>query len=247
MRPAAKGYLSRRVKKFSRMRIGAIIQARMSSRRLPGKVLLKVGGKPLLQYLLERLGHCRRLDGVLVATSVEKSDTPVWDFCRDHGVPAVRGPLGDVAGRFLQALASRPWDAFVRVSADSPLLDQQLVDEGVRLFGEGHPDLVTNVNPRTFPSGQSVEVVRSETFRLTYPLMVTPEDREHVTPYFYRNSSRFVIRNFTSETYLGDLHLGVDTEEDLEVTRRILEQMERPHWEYPLEELVRMRRSLQGP
>jgi spore coat polysaccharide biosynthesis protein SpsF (cytidylyltransferase family) len=89
-----------------------------------------------------------------------------------------------------------------------------------------------------------VEVVSSATFRLAYPLMVTPEDREHVTTYFYRNESRFTIRNFVSETFLGDLHLGVDTEDDLEVTRRILEQMERPHWEYPLKELVRMRRSL---
>jgi spore coat polysaccharide biosynthesis protein SpsF len=226
------------------MRIGAIIQARMSSRRLPGKVLRTVGGKPLLQYLLERLGHCRRVDGVLVATSVEESDTPICDLCRDLTVPFFRGPLGDVAGRFLRALESHPLDAFVRVSADSPLLDQRLVDEGVRLFREMKPDLVTNVHPRTFPSGQSVEVVSSATFRLAYPLMVTPEDREHVTTYFYRNESRFTIRNFASETFLGDLHLGVDTEDDLEVTRRILEQMERPHWEYPLKELVRMRRSL---
>jgi spore coat polysaccharide biosynthesis protein SpsF len=228
------------------MRIGAIIQARMSSRRLPGKVLREVGGRPLLQYLVERLGQCRRLDEMLVATSVEESDTPIHDLCRDLGVPLFRGPLDDVAGRFLQALATRPWDAFVRATADSPFLDQRLVDEGVSLFVAGNADLVTNVHPRTFPAGESVEVVRSETFRRAYPCMKTKEDREHVTLYFYRNSGEFSIRNFVSEMYLGDLSLAVDTEEDLQVVRRMVDQMTRPHWEYPLGELVTMRRSLGG-
>lgn len=222
------------------MRIGAIIQARMSSRRLPGKVLRKIGGKPLLQFLLERLEHCSDLDQILVATSVHGSDTPICDLCRELGVPVVRGSLGDVAGRFLEALDSFPLDAFVRLNADSPLLDQRLVDEGVALFKGGGHDLVTNVHPRTYPRGESVEVVRSATFRRVYPLMEGPEDHEHLTRYFYRNSRDFAICNFASRTYYGDLHLAVDGEEDLEAVRRILQGMTRPHWEYSLDELIEL-------
>lgn len=226
------------------MRIGAIIQARMSSRRLPGKVLRKIEGKPLLQYLLERLEHCNHLDEILVATSVDESDTPICDLCRELGIPAFRGSLEDVAGRFLDVLNSCPLDGFVRLSADSPLLDQRLVDEGVILFEKGDYDLVTNVHPRTYPSGESVEVVRSATFRSTYPRMVSEEDREHVTRYFYRNSHHFAIRNFVSETYLGDLHLAVDRKEDLEVIQRILRRMTSPHWDYPLGELIKIYQGL---
>jgi spore coat polysaccharide biosynthesis protein SpsF len=227
------------------MRIGAIIQARMSSRRLPGKVLRRIEGKPLLQFLLERLEHCSHLDRILVATSVHESDTPICDLCRELGIPAFRGSLEDVSGRFLDILTRCPLDGFVRLSADSPLLDQRLVDEGVMLFEEGDYDLVTNVHPRTYPHGESVEVVRSATFRRTYPCMVSDEDREHVTRYFYRNSHNFAIHNFVSETYLGDLHLAVDREEDLDIIRGILGRMTRPHWDYSLAELIKIYRGLQ--
>jgi len=236
-------YFIRRKLSF-RMRIGAIIQARMSSRRLPGKVLRRIGGKPLLQFLLERLEHCSRLDQILVATSVHESDTPIYDFCTDLGIPAYRGSLEDVAERFLDVIDLYPLDAFVRLSADSPLLDQHLVDKCVLFFEKGDYDLVTNVHPRTYPSGESVEVVRSSTFRRAYSSMVSHEDREHVTMYFYRNSHDFSIHNFVSRTYLGDLHLAVDREEDLEVIRGILKKMTRPHWEYSLGELIKMYRGL---
>jgi spore coat polysaccharide biosynthesis protein SpsF len=212
---------------------------------MPGKVLRRIEGKPLLQFLFERLEHCNHLDQILVATSVHESDTPIGDFCRDRGIPAFRGSLEDVAGRFLDALTSCPLDGFVRVSADSPLLDQRLVDEAVILFERGDYDLVTNVHPRTYPSGESVEVVRSATFRRAYPHMVSDEDREHVTRYFYRNSHQFAIHNFVSEIYLGDLHLAVDREEDLELIQRILKRMTRPHWDYSLGELITIYQGLQ--
>ena len=216
----------------------------MTSSRLPGKVLSRVRGKPLLQYLLERLGHCTRLGEVIVATSAEESDAPVARLCRELDVPAFRGPLEDVAGRFLSVLDAFPLDGFVRLSADSPLLDQRLVDEGVRIFGEGGYDLVTNVFPRTFPSGESVEVVRSGTFRRAYPSFDAGEDREHVTRYFYRRSREFAIRNFASDVPLGDVHLAVDTEEDLERFRAMVGRMTRPHWEYPLGELIKIYEGL---
>src|SRR5438552_13589075 len=110
------------------MRIGAIIQARMTSSRLPGKVLQPMHGRPMLQYLLDRLSRASGVSDVIVATSGDRSDDPIERFCHAAGVKCVRGSLLDVAARFLDVLAAWPLDAFVRVSADSPLLDQRIVD-----------------------------------------------------------------------------------------------------------------------
>ena len=135
------------------MKIGAIIQARMSSERLPGKVLQQIAGKPMLQYLLERLEHCEVLDGLVVATSVDESDTPITSFCQRYGVSCYRGDLNNVAGRFNDVLDSYGFDAFVRINGDSPLLDQRLVDKAVELFKQHEADLATNALVRSYPKG----------------------------------------------------------------------------------------------
>src|SRR5947207_1002273 len=116
------------------MRIGAIIQARMTSSRLPGKVLQSMHGRPMLQYLLDRLARAQGVSDIVVATSIDRSDDPIERFCSAAGVACVRGPLLDVAARFHEVLETWPLDAFVRVSADSPLLDQRIVDAAVRLY-----------------------------------------------------------------------------------------------------------------
>ncbi|MDQ7778791.1 MAG: NTP transferase domain-containing protein [Planctomycetota bacterium] len=220
--------------------LGAIVQARMGSTRFPGKTLYRVAGKPLLEYLLERLAHCSGLDAVVVATSTENADTPIADYCMEHGVAVCRGHLTNVAARFAQALDEHRFDAFVRVSADSPLLDQRLVDKAAALFGSGNFDLVTNVQERTFPRGQSVEVVRADVFRSTVKLMREPEDLEHVTRYFYQHATAFRIHNFRSERDYGDMQMSVDTEADMRSFEAIVARMSGPHWEYPLDRLTEL-------
>ena len=137
----------------------------MSSKRFLGKVLHNVEGKPMLAYVLERLQRCRPLDGIVVATSTDDSDTPVADFCHECGVDCYRGPLQDVAGRFKEVLDEYRFDGFVRVCGDSPLIDQRLIDKGIRIFRRSGFDIVTNVSPKTFPKGQSVEVLSTDTFK----------------------------------------------------------------------------------
>ena len=166
--------------------LGAIIQARMSSTRLPGKVLHKVKGKPMIQYLLESLGQCILIDRVVVATSTDDSDGPVADFCREYGIACHRGPLEDVAKRFVEALDVFGLDAFVRICGDSPLLDYRLVDRAVEIFNSGQFDMVTNVLHRTFPKGQSVEVIDSKMFKQAYPLMREDSEREHISSPVYQ-------------------------------------------------------------
>lgn len=216
----------------------------MSSQRLPGKVLRPLNGKPTLAYIAERLEHCEQLDGYIVATSTEPSDDAIAAWCDENDVGWVRGPLEDVAARFVEAARANELDAFARVTADSPLLDQRVVDRAVELFREGDFDLVTNVFPSTFPSGQSVEVVDAATYATIYPEFEDPYEREHVTPFFYRHPERFRIENFTRAEDEGTLDISLDTEEDAQLIERLLAAMDRPHWEYDSEAIVALHKEI---
>ena len=225
-------------------RVTAIIQARMGSSRFPGKVLHNVAGKLILKYLLERLDHCEYLDRIVVATSTDDSDTPIADYCSEEGVDCYRGPLLDVAGRFIEVIDAYQIDSFVRVCADRPLLDQRLVDHGIRTFLQGDFDLVTNVLPPTYPSGQTVEVIRSSAMRHAYLRMRAIEDLEHVTRFFYKNQRDFTIRNFASHEDYSAIHLSIDTSRGMTTFAAIVAKMKRPHWEYDLQQILRMYREV---
>ena len=228
------------------MRIEAVMQARMSSQRLPGKSMRQFGGRPSIGYLIERLEHSEELDGLIVATSDDPSDDPIEKYAEELGVRVHRGPLANVAQRYLEAVERFGLDAFVRVTGDSPLLDQRLVDAGVRMFREGGTDIVTNVYPSTHPSGQSFEVVSADLFRRTFPELTDPQDLEHVTRFFYRNGERFRIRNLESERDEHALQLSVDTEDDARVVEAILGAMDRPHWEYTNDQIIDLYYRLHG-
>ncbi len=228
-------------------RIGAIVQARMSSKRLPGKSLRPLCGKPMLQYVLESLEHVNQLDETIVATSTDPSDDPIVELCDRLGSVCFRGSLENVAERFWRASEARGFSAFVRISGDSPLLDPRLVTRAVDLFVESKADVVTNVFPRTYPPGMSVELVRSAAFERTVPELDDPYDREHVTSYFYRNSDQFRLVNFSLDPPRRDVHLAVDTAEHFDYVARIVATMNRAHWEYSLEELLAIGDELPTP
>lgn len=219
------------------MNIGIIIQCRMSSSRLPGKTMRLVKGRPMLQYLLESLEHCRR-GKVVAATSDEKSDEPIVDFCRSFGVPCYKGPLEDVASRFAGAARHFGFDCFVRISGDSPLLDYRLVDKGLELFSGGGYHLVTNILPRTFPKGQSVEVIDAACFLDSIGKFSGRDEAEHVTPYFYSRQEDFLIHNFESGGDYSSIRLSVDTEEDMMRFQDMVSRMDKNHWEYSYLDLI---------
>ena len=223
--------------------IGAVVQARVSSRRLAGKVLLPVCGRPLLQYVIERVLHSCCRDSIVVATSVQESDGLIEDFCRQMNVACYRGSLSDVAGRLLGAAVACGFDAFVRVNGDSPLLDPELINRGVDIFSTKQFDMVTNVWPRTFPPGQSVEIVSTDAFRRAYERMSRPEHREHVTKYFYDRHGEFRIYNFTADAEFGSVHLAVDTEDDFRRVKALVGKMDKPHWTYDVAAIVAMQRE----
>lgn len=194
----------------------AVITARMSSKRFPGKALSDVAGRTLLGRAVDRVKCARFVGSLVVATSVESSDDHIVEFCRREGVAWFRGALDDVAGRVLGAVQQDGATAFVRISGDSPLIDPHLIDRGIKVFSERQPDVVTNVFPRTFPHGQSVEVIATDAFETLCRNQGDAHHREHVTSGFYAASSDWRIENFESGEAGPFASLTVDTADDLD-------------------------------
>ena len=220
------------------MKIGILIQARMNSSRLPEKVMYKVGGKPMLLYLIESMRQCSGLDEVAVATSVESSDDAIMEFCIKRDIVWFRGSLNDVAQRLLKAADWLKLDAFVRVSGDSPLLDYRLIDHAVEIFKSDKLDLVTNILKRSYPKGQSVEVLDASTYHRAYSLMSTGREKEHVTLHYYNNLDRYSVQNFESGEDFGRIQLSVDTPEDAQRFESVVQSFEKPHWEYRFRDIL---------
>jgi spore coat polysaccharide biosynthesis protein SpsF len=213
------------------MRIVAVVQARHSSQRLPGKVLRPLAGKPLLAHVFEAIAQCRVIDGAILATSARQDDDAVAALAVTMGVPVHRGDLDDVFSRMLSAGLAAQADAIVRISGDSPLIDPAVIDQGARLMrGTPDTDLVTNVFPRSFPKGQSVEVVTTKALRAAHPFLKERADREHVTTYFYANATRYRICNFTADVPASDVQLSVDTADDFDRCEAILRELGGPAW-----------------
>lgn len=225
------------------VKVGAVIQARMNSSRFPGKTLHRVEGQPLLDYLVEGLRRSRTLDEIVVATSHEATDNPIEAYCAKKKLAVFRGSLNDVAGRMRDAANDQALDAMVRISGDSPLLDYRLVDQAVDLYRHRRCHLVTNVMPRTFPKGQSVEVINVERFNEVCSRMILQDEKEHVTLYYYRNPDAFSIRTVLSEDDDSSFQLSVDTPEDMRRFQRILSQIDGPHWEFGYKDFIRLARS----
>lgn len=210
----------------------------MSSSRLPGKVLMRAGGLSVIEYVYESMKRCSGIDDVIVATSSEPSDCPLVDFCKSNGIAVYRGPLDDVAERFVGVVERFGFDGFVRICADSPLIDHRIVDRLTEAYRLGQYDLVTNIVTRTFPKGQSVEVLNSEVFKESYSRITEQRHREHVTKYFYENAGKYNIHNVENKRNLGDMRLCVDTYEDFLRFKKILRNIDGELWDYSLEEII---------
>jgi spore coat polysaccharide biosynthesis protein SpsF len=210
-------------------RIGAIVQARMGSTRLPGKVLLPAAGKPLLEILLERLSACRSLEQRIVATSIDRRDAPIAELADRVGVPVFRGSEQDVLDRYYRAAVHHGLDLVVRVTSDCPLVDPALVDRMVELAlaHHGEFDLVTNRHPLTYPDGLDLDVIPMSSLRHAWTHATEPHQREHTIPYFWEAGLR--VHNVEDPERGFQRHRWtLDYAEDYELIRAILEALYRP-------------------
>jgi spore coat polysaccharide biosynthesis protein SpsF len=206
-------------------RVVAIVQARMGSRRLPGKVLADLAGAPMLARVVERARRARLVHQVAVATSIDPADDAIADLCRERGFDAMRGSATDVLDRFYHAAVALSADVVVRLTGDCPLIDPDLIDEAVGTFLRADPayDLVANRLPegRDVPIGLDVEVVSMQALTRAWREADLPYQREHVLPYLYDVPGRFRVHLIRRQPSYGTLRWTVDTPEDLEAVRRI--------------------------
>lgn len=220
--------------KIDSVRIIGIIQARMGSTRLPGKVLLDLAGESMLVRVMNRIHRAQKLDELVVATTTHSADRVIAKLCAKHGWACFRGREEDVLDRYFQAAKEHHADVVVRITSDCPLIEPEIIDLTVRQFlQEDSLDYVSNtLPPRTFPRGLDVEVMSFEALERAWREDDNPAWREHVTPYIYRHPEKFTIQTVMNDQDYSHMRWTVDTPEDLAFVRRIYDHFghDRFYW-----------------
>lgn len=214
------------------MKTIAIIQARMRSSRLPGKVMMLLAGRTVLDHTIERVRSCSLLDGVVVATTTAERDDVIVAEAVRCGAGVFRGSESDVLARYYQAATGVSADVVVRVTSDCPLFDGQLLTEMLERFQAKTPagaiDYLSNSLKRTFPRGLDAEVFTIAVLKCAYENATTPSEREHVTPYLYRHPERFNLQNYSRGGDLSAYRWTLDTREDYEMLSAVYLHLYRP-------------------
>ncbi|HIH22417.1 TPA: NTP transferase domain-containing protein [Candidatus Micrarchaeota archaeon] len=210
------------------MTIIAILQARLGSTRLPGKSMAELNGKPLLWHVIQRLKKSKTINKIVVATTTNEADNKIAQFAKSEGVGYFQGSENDVLDRYYQAAkanGTETGDVIVRVTADCPLLDPEVVDKVVGTFvkSNGKYDYVCNTQPPTYPDGLDTEVFSFATLERAWKEAKLQSEREHVTPYIWKQPDKFHIFNVTNEEGgdLSEMRWTVDEPQDLEFVRAI--------------------------
>lgn len=210
------------------MKTGAIIQARMGSTRLPGKVMMNIDEEnPALYYVITQLQHSKLLDKIVVATTILKEDDKIAEFAHRMNIDCFRGSSLDVLERYYECAKKFSISTIVRITADNPLIDPTIVDATIEKFNSGLYDYVTNCLTRTFPHGTEVEVFSFQALEKAHCNAITPSEREHVTPYFYNNPTTFSILNVSHSQDISHLRWTVDRRDDLELVQTIVSKIKK--------------------
>ena len=221
----------------------AIIQARMGSSRLPGKVLLDLAGRPVLWHAVERVRKARRVEQVSVATTLAPGDESIRRFCAKNEIPCFAGSENDVLDRYWQAALAAgagPGDGIVRITADCPLIDPEVIDQVIAAFLSSGADYVSNVNPPTFPDGLDVEVFSFSALRIAWREAALQSEREHVTPYLRNHPEKFSAHNVTHSSDLSALRWTLDEPADYALLQRIVAELDRNKPEFHLEDVLQV-------
>ncbi len=192
-----------------------IIQARSSSKRFKNKVLYPIYDTPMISHVVEKLKKSKNKIKIVVSTSLEKTDNRLVNFLKKNKINVYRGSLHNVALRLCSTAKKYKYNYFIRISGDSPLLDYRILDKAIMLKKKyKKAEIVTNVFPRTYPKGQSVEIIKTKLLENNLKNL-SDHDKEHVTTYFYKNSEKFNIKNFVNKSKKKYIKLSIDTIKNL--------------------------------
>lgn len=206
----------------------AIIQARMSSSRLPGKVLRQVEGKPLIEYQIERVKKANLIDKIVIATTLSEADMCIYDFCKEVGVECFRGSENDVLDRYYKCAMQYGADVVIRLCADNPLVDPHTIDSVIQFYMESKVDYVSNGCPpetTTFPDGADLEVFSIEALARAHREATDRLDREHVTFYIWKYGNGFSTAQLQQELDWSKYRFTVDYPEDFEVVEYVIKEL----------------------
>ncbi len=208
-------------------KVVATVEARMSSSRLEGKVLMPLAEEPALKRLTDRLRPSKHIDEIVIATTINKKDRAIIDFCNKYGIKYYRGSENDVLGRVLRAAWSVNAEIIIEITGDCPLVDYRIVDQLAEVFGAGAYDYVANTIERSYPDGLDVQIFPVSVLVEVDKLADDPVDRVHVSSYIYTHPERFRLRNLKAEgkMYWPDLGITLDEEADYKLINIIFENL----------------------
>jgi len=206
------------------MKTVIIVQARMTSTRLPGKVMKQVLGKSLLQYQIERLQRVKLADEIAIATTTNQTDESIVELCNRLAIACFRGSEEDVLGRYYQAATTYKADTVVRVTSDCPLIDPEVIDEVIDCYlnNQSNYDYVSNCLERTYPRGMDTEVLSFSALQQAFWEATAQSDREHVTPFIHRQPARYRLGHVIYSEDCSYHRWTVDTPEDFELIQKII-------------------------
>lgn len=224
------------------MKVVAIIQARMGSTRLPGKVMMKIQGKTVLDHVISRVKQSKIIDDIVIATTTILDDTIIVEETNRLNVKYFRGSKDDVLSRYYYAAKENGADIVVRITSDCPLIDPYVVDDTVRHYFEEEADIVTNAGPilseRTFPRGLDVEVFSFDILKKAFENATETYQREHVTPYIYENSKKIYFHK--NNVDYSRHRWTLDTEEDFELISEIYERLFKGKHDFYLKKIIEL-------
>lgn len=203
------------------IKVLALLQARTTSTRLPEKVLLPLLGKPMILRQIERLQRTKLIDQLTVVTSAEDSDDKLANVCAENGIHCFRGSLNDVLDRFFQAASKVNPVHVLRLTADCPLADPELIDQIIQYYLMGEYDYASNTIQPTFPDGLDVEIFSYKCLERAWKEAELPSQREHVTPYIYRQDSGFKVGHYKADQDFSQLRWTVDEAKDFKLIEQI--------------------------
>jgi spore coat polysaccharide biosynthesis protein SpsF len=214
--------------------IVAIIQARTGSTRLPNKIFMKLCDKPLIYHVVNRLRPSSKIDKIVVATSVNPKDDLLESWANENEIICFRGDENDVLSRYYFAAKKYSAKIIIRITADDPFKDFEIIDRVVKLLEEENLDFANNNNPPTFPEGLDTEVFTFKALELAYENAATPFEREHVTQYFYKNDKTIKQKCLKHSADLSQLRLTIDTQLDFDTALEIYKKL------YPLKKMFNL-------